>query len=94
MDETIEKKILEESADFSIFSLFLQADIVVKTVILILLFSSIWTWTIIFSKYTSLKNILIDSEEFEEKFYASDTLSKLSKRIGSQPTHLLTLLVY
>ena len=87
MDETIEKKILEESADFSIFSLFLQADIVVKTVILILLFSSIWTWTIIFSKYTSLKNILIDSEEFEEKFYASDTLSKLSKRIGSQPTH-------
>ena len=87
MDETIEKKIIEESTDFSIFSLFLQADIVVKTVILILLFSSIWTWTIIFSKYTSLKNILIDSEEFEEKFYASDTLSKLSKRIGSQPTH-------
>ena len=34
MDETVEKKIIEESADFSIFSLFLQADVVVKIVIL------------------------------------------------------------
>ena len=87
MDETVEKKIIEESADFSIFSLFLQADIVVKTVILILLLSSIWSWTIIFSKYTNLKSILMETEDFEEKFYSSETLSKLSKRIGGQPTH-------
>ena len=87
MDESVEKKIIEESADFSIFSLFLQADIVVKIVILILLFSSIWSWTIIFSKYTNLKSILMETEDFEEKFYSSETLSKLSKRIGGQPTH-------
>ena len=87
MDESVEKKIIEESADFSIFSLFLQADIVVKTVILILLLSSIWSWTIIFSKYTNLKSILMETEDFEEKFYSSETLSKLSKRIGGQPTH-------
>jgi biopolymer transport protein TolQ len=87
MDESVEKKIIEESTDFSIFSLFLQADIVVKTVILILLLSSIWSWTIIFSKYTNLKSILMETEDFEEKFYSSETLSKLSKRIGGQPTH-------
>ena len=87
MDESVEKKIIEESADFSIFSLFLQADIVVKIVILILLFSSIWSWTIIFSKYTNLKSILMETEDFEEKFYSSETLSKLTKRIGGQPTH-------
>ena len=87
MDETIEKKIIEESADFSIFSLFLQADIVVKIVIILLVISSIWSWTIIFSKYTSLKSILMETEEFEEKFYSSETLSKLSKRIGGQPNH-------
>ena len=87
MDESVEKKIIEESTDFSIFSLFLQADIVVKIVILILLFSSIWSWTIIFSKYTNLKSILMETEDFEEKFYSSETLSKLSKRIGGQPTH-------
>ena len=41
MDETIEKKVIEEGADFSIFSMFLQADIVVKIVIIILIFSSL-----------------------------------------------------
>ena len=87
MDESVEKKIIEESTDFSIFSLFLQADIVVKIVILILLLSSIWSWTIIFSKYTNLKSILMETEDFEEKFYSSETLSNLSKRIGGQPTH-------
>ena len=87
MDESIEKKILEESNDFSIFSLFLQADIVVKIVIILLIFSSVWSWAIIFSKYSTLKNILIDTEDFEENFYASETLSKLSKKLGSQPTH-------
>ena len=68
-------------------SLFFQADIVVKVVILTLIASSIWSWTIIFSKYTTLKNILIETEDFEENFYASETLSKLSKKLGSQPTH-------
>ena len=88
MDETIEKKILEESSnDFSILSLFFQADVVVKIVIILLIFSSIWSWAIIFSKYTLLKNILVDTEDFEENFYGSETLSKLSKKLGSQPTH-------
>ena len=88
MDDSIEKKILEESSnDFSIISLFFQADIVVKIVIILLIFSSIWSWAIIFSKYTLLKNILIDTEDFEENFYGSETLSKLSKKLGSQPTH-------
>ena len=88
MDETIEKKILEESSnDFSILSLFFQADVVVKIVIILLIFSSIWSWAIIFSKYSLLKNILIDTEDFEENFYGSETLSKLSKKLGSQPTH-------
>ena len=54
--------------------MFLQADIVVKIVIVILIFSSIWSWAIIFSKYASLKNILVDSEDFEENFYSSETL--------------------
>ena len=62
MDESIEKKIIEESQDFSILSLFFQADIVVKIVILTLIASSVWSWTIIFSKYTTLKNILIETD--------------------------------
>ena len=87
MDESVEKVVLEESSDFSILSMFFEADIVVKIVILILLLSSVWSWAIIFSKYTNLKTILTETEDFEDKFYAIETLSKLSKRLGSQPTH-------
>ena len=87
MDDTIEKKILEESQDFSIFSLFLQADLVVKLVIITLLISSIWSWTIIFTKYAYLKSIMLDTNDFEERFYSSETLSKLSKSVGNQPGH-------
>ena len=87
MDDTIEKKIIEGSQDFSIFSLFLQADVVVKIVIVVLLISSIWSWTIIFTKYAYLKSIILDTNNFEERFYSSETLSKLSKSIGSQPSH-------
>ena len=70
MDDNIEKKVLEESHDFSILSLFLQADIVVKLVIIILLISSIWSWTIIFTKYAYLKRIILDTNDFEERFYS------------------------
>ena len=87
MDDTIEKKILEESQDFSILTLFLQADIVVKLVIITLLISSIWSWTIIFTKYAYLKSIMLDTNDFEERFYSSETLSKLSKSVGNQPGH-------
>ena len=87
MDDSIEKKVLEESVDFSIFSLFLQADVVVKVVIIALLVCSIWSWTIIFTKYAFLKSIMIDSNDFEDRFYSSETLSKLSKSIGNHPSH-------
>ena len=87
MDDSIEKKVLEESVDFSIFSLFLQADVVVKIVIIVLLVCSIWSWTIIFTKYAFLKSIMIDSNDFEDRFYSSETLSKLSKSIGNHPRH-------
>ena len=80
MDEVIEKITLEETGDFSLLTLFIDADIVVKIVILVLLLSSIWSWAIIFSKYSNLKSILIDTENFEELFYSCDTLSKLILR--------------
>ena len=90
MDEKLEKVVIEEvSNDFSIYSLFLQADLVVKIVIIILIFASVWSWTIIFSKISELKRISNDSDDFENKFYASDTLQKLSKKLGAHPCHPL-----
>ena len=90
MDNSVEKVVLEEvTNNFSIISLFFDADIIVKIVILMLIFASVWSWTIIFSKFSSLNSLFKDSNDFEENFYSSDTLQKLSKRLGSHPTHPL-----
>ena len=56
------------STDFSIISLFMRADLIVKSVILLLIAASIYSWAIIFEKYKLFKKINKSSEEFEEKF--------------------------
>ncbi len=62
---------LASSADFSITTLFMRADIIVKAVIIILIASSIYSWAIIFNKYMLFKKINKSTEEFEEKFWKS-----------------------
>ena len=62
---------LASSADFSILSLFLRADVIVKSVIIILIVSSIYSWAIIIEKYRLFKKINKSSEEFENKFWKS-----------------------
>ena len=59
------------STDFSIIKLFVRADIIVKSVILILIAASIYSWAIIFDKYKLFKKINKTSDEFEEKFWKS-----------------------
>jgi biopolymer transport protein TolQ len=59
------------SADFSIVNLFLRADIIVKSVIVILIAASIYSWAIIIDKYRLFKKINKSSEEFEDKFWKS-----------------------
>ena len=59
------------STDFSIFKLFLRADIIVKSVILILIAASIFSWAIIIEKHKLFKKINKSSEEFEDKFWKS-----------------------
>ena len=62
---------LASSADFSIINLFLRADIIVKSVIIILIASSVYSWAIIFDKIIMFRKINKNAEEFEEKFWKS-----------------------
>ena len=90
MDDTVEKvDLISEVNNLSAYSLFLEADLVVKIVIIILIFFSLWSWTIIFSKFSFLNRLASESDEFEEKFYSSDTLQKLSKKLSNHPSHPL-----
>jgi len=62
---------LASNTDFSIFKLFIRADIIVKSVIILLIASSIYSWAIIFDKYKLFKKINKSTDEFEEKFWKS-----------------------
>ena len=62
---------LASSADFSLMNLFIRADIVVKSVILILIACSIYSWAVIFEKLKLFKKINKSTEEFENKFWNS-----------------------
>ena len=62
---------LATSADFTIINLFLRADIIVKSVIIILIAASIYSWAIIIEKYRLFKKINLTTEEFETKFWKS-----------------------
>ena len=58
---------LASSADFSLLNLFIRADIIVKSVIVLLIICSIYSWAIIIDKIKLFKKINSSSEEFEEK---------------------------
>ena len=57
------------STDFGIIQLFLRADFIVKSVILILIAASIYSWALIFDKYKLFKKIDKSTSNFEEKFW-------------------------
>ena len=62
---------LASNTDFSLWSLFIRADFVVKSVILLLIGCSIYSWAVIIEKFRLFKKIDLESEEFEEKFWKS-----------------------
>ena len=62
---------LASNTDFSLWSLFVRADFIVKSVILMLIGCSIYSWAIIIEKFRLFKKINLESEVFEEKFWKS-----------------------
>ena len=59
------------TTDFSLIQLFLRADFVVKSVIIILIAASIFSWALIFEKYRLFKRIEKSTSSFEDKFWKS-----------------------
>tara|TARA_B100000579_G_scaffold403739_1_gene387985 strand:+ start:332 stop:1006 length:675 start_codon:yes stop_codon:yes gene_type:complete len=74
---------LASSADFSLMNLFIRADIIVKSVIIILIACSIYSWAIIIDKIKMFKKINISSEEFEEKFWRSKSAETFYNNLPS-----------
>jgi len=66
-----------ENVDFSMFALFMSADLVVKSVILILIFASIYSWSIIVSKLMRLRKLKQMEKEFDEIFWSGNSFEDL-----------------
>jgi biopolymer transport protein TolQ len=70
--------------DLSLIGLFLQADMVVKLVMLLLAAASIWGWAIIFDKWQRLRRVKRQSDKFEEKFWSGGPLDSLYDHLSKQ----------
>ena len=83
---------LASNTDFSLWSLFLRADFIVKSVILMLISCSIYSWAVIIEKFRLFKKINLESEEFEEKFWKSKSAETFYNSLPADvenPTALL-----
>ncbi|MFO1248612.1 MAG: MotA/TolQ/ExbB proton channel family protein, partial [Alphaproteobacteria bacterium] len=74
---------------FSIVSMFLRADIIVKAVMILLLVASLWSWTIIFNKLVTLSNLKRKARRFEKLFWSGQSLDELYQQFAARNDHPL-----
>ena len=75
--------------DISVINLFLEAGVVVKTVMLILLVASLLTWIVIVERHNFYKKIKDINSSFLTKFWSGENLTDLYKEISNEniPLH-------
>ena len=75
---------LASNTDFSILKLFIRADIIVKSVIIILIACSIYSWAVIIEKIKLFKKISLSTEDFENKFWKSKSAENFYNNLPSK----------
>ena len=79
---TVAGSIAVESIDFSMLSLFLRADFVVKSVIIILILASLYSWTIIVAKLIRIRQLKNLEKEFEDIFWSGNSFEDLYETLN------------
>ncbi|WP_114394534.1 protein TolQ [Oleisolibacter albus] len=85
MDAVAAAGVVAPMQDITIWGLFMQAQLVVKLVMLGLIGSSIWTWAIIFDKSIKLRRLKAAAADFEEQFWSGGSLDELYDRVARNP---------
>lgn len=78
---------LAVTTDFSLVGLFMNADIVVKSVIVGLGLASLWSWAIIIDKWLKVGSLSRKADKFEDMFWSGKSLDDLYKNLGHKPAH-------
>ena len=82
---------LASSSDFSLMNLFLRADIIVKSVMIILIVCSIYSWAVIIEKLRLFRKINKSSDEFEEKFWNSKSAETFYNSLPAKANDPMTV---
>ena len=93
----MEQEIISQAAgvsvvDFSMWGLFMRADLVVKGVMIALLLASFWSWAIIFDKFLRFRRVIALADRFEEVFWSGNSLEELYERVAPRASHPMALL--
>ena len=80
------------NSDFTLWSLFLRADFVVKSVIIILLISSVYSWALIFDKFKLFKKINTTTDDFENKFWKAKSAESFNNNLPAKSEDPVTLI--
>ena len=74
-----------QELDFSLLALFLRASLTVKFVMVILIFASFWSWSIIFRKFLVFRAARSEAAAFDQAFWSGEPLDELFDQIGQNP---------
>ena len=78
-----------QAADLSVGGLFMQADLLIKLVVIGLAVASFWTWTIIFEKRLTIKKLKTAVNNFEARFQKAADLRVFYEEEKSQKDSLM-----
>ena len=82
----------DEAGGLGLWGLVMQADPVVKGVLLILVMASIWSWTVIFDKTFRFGRLRRKARAFERAFWSGAPLDDLYRRLGREADHPMAML--
>ena len=81
--------ITDAALDVSFWGLIIEADFIVKIVMIILLIASIWSWAIIIDKSRKFIRLKKQANIFESAFWSGDSLEELYEKQANSPEHPL-----
>lgn len=73
--------------EFSLWDLFLMADWVVKSVMVILVLASVWSWAVMFDKSMAYGRLRRKANKFEDMFWSGKPLDDLYRKMGDRQDH-------
>lgn len=83
--ESVAVELASPSQELTIVYLFMRADIVVKIVMALLAFMSVWSWAIAIEKWLQLSGAHGRARKFEEDFWSGAGMDELSQRWARDP---------